>query len=355
MTVAIIGGSGFVGTRLAKRLLDAGHQVKIADKRQSHAYPALWMRCDVRNAAGVAGEFPESLTDSLSSPGEAQAAARAQPMHTLDEVITGCDAVVNLAAEHRDDVSPKSLYDEVNVQGARNVCAVCAKCGVKKIIFTSSVAVYGFAPVGTDEAGKIAPFNDYGRTKWLAEEEYRKWQKEDAVRSLVVIRPTVIFGEQNRGNVYNLLHQIASCRFPMVGKGRNKKSMNYVENVAAFIEFCLGLEAGEHLFNYCDEPAYDMNSLVLDVYKMLGKQKTHLLHWPYWLAHLGGLCFDLAAFVLHRKFAISSIRIKKFCQNTYFTSTRVPQTGFTAPVSLEEGLRRTIDYEFASKTTGHGA
>lgn len=125
---------------------------------QSHAYPALWTRCDVRNAVGEAGEFPESLTDSLSSLGEAQAAARAQPMHTLDELVIGCDVVVNLAAEHRDDVTPKSLYDEVNVQGAHNVCEVCAKYAVKKIIFTSSVAVYGFAPVGTDEAGKIAPF-----------------------------------------------------------------------------------------------------------------------------------------------------------------------------------------------------
>ena len=96
-----------------------------------------------------------------------------------------------------------------------------------------------------------------------------------------------------------------------------------------------------------------MNSLVLDVYKMLGKKKTHLLHWPYWLAHLGGLGFDLAAFVLHRKFAISSIRIKKFCQNTYFSSSRVPQTGFTAPIALDEGLRRTINYEFVNKTAGH--
>lgn len=96
----------------------------------------------------------------------------------------------------------------------------------------------------------------------------------------MIIRPTVIFGEQNRGNVYNLLRQIASGRFPMVGKGKNKKSMNYVENVAAFIEFCLNLEAGESLFNYFDEPAYDMNHLVLDVYKMLGKKRRTFCTGP---------------------------------------------------------------------------
>lgn len=63
--------------------------------------------------------------------------------------------------------------------------------------------------------------------------------------------------------------------------------MNYVENVAAFLEFCLNNGAGENLFNYCDQPAYDMNTLVFDVYKSLGKtKKTYIslavLAWLFW-------------------------------------------------------------------------
>ena len=107
--------------------------------------------------------------------------------------------------------------------------------------------------------------------------------------------------------------------------------MNYVENVAAFIQFCVendaklpcfeksfdGTLAGkQHLFNYCDEPAYDMNHLVLDVYRFLGKPKTHLVHFPYPLAYFGGKCFDLLAFIMHKKFTINSIRVKKFCKQT---------------------------------------
>lgn len=107
--------------------------------------------------------------------------------------------------------------------------------------------------------------------------------------------------------------------------------MNYVENVAAFIQFCIeneeklpcfekkydGTSTGkQHLFNYCDEPAYDMNHLVLDVYKHLGKQKKCLVHFSYSLAYLGGKCFDLLAFILHKKFAVNSIRVKKFCTQT---------------------------------------
>ncbi len=355
MTITIIGGSGFVGTRLTKRLLAGGHTVKIADKRKSVAYPELWLRCDVRNSGTETNEFPASLTDEAMAPGADDIAKKSQSMHSLAEVLKGSDVVINLAAEHRDDVTPKSLYDDVNVHGSENICNACSKLGIHKVIFTSSVAIYGFAPVGTDESGKIDYFNDYGRTKYLAEEKYREWLKKDAANSAVIIRPTVIFGEQNRGNVYNLLRQIAGGKFPMVGKGTNRKSMNYVENVAAFIEYELShdTDGGLHLYNYCDEPAYDMNHLVLDVYKYLGKPKTKLVHFPYWLAYFGGKCFDLLAFILHKKFAINSIRVKKFCQNTYFVGSNIKKTDFVPPVKLEDGLKATIEYEFVHKVEGH--
>ncbi len=322
MKIALIGGSGFVGTRLCKRLLDAGHEVRILDKNDSISYPKLRVEADVRDI--------ESLVKNLS----------------------GIELVVNLAAEHRDDVSPKSLYDDVNVTGAENVCTACKQVGIKKIIFTSSVAVYGFAPLGTDETGKINYFNDYGRTKWLAEGKYRNWLKESSDHSLTIIRPTVIFGEQNRGNVYNLLKQIASGLFPMVGNGKNIKSMAYVENVAAFIEYSLLNTAGEHLFNYIDKPDFDMNTLVKEIHKTLGKEKK-LFHWPYWLGMLGGYAFDLLAFVIRKKLPISSIRVKKFCSNSMFNAEQIKKTNFQAPASLKEGLEKTIRYEFIDKTDGH--
>jgi UDP-glucose 4-epimerase len=59
-----------------------------------------------------------------------------------------------------------NLYGDVNIIGAEYVCNVCTRFSIKNIIFTSSVAVYGFAPVGPDETGTINYFNDYRRTKW---------------------------------------------------------------------------------------------------------------------------------------------------------------------------------------------
>ena len=76
MNISIIGGSGFVGTRLVKRLLDAGYTVKIADKRKSVTYPDLWVRCDVRNSPAETNEYPESLTDAASAPGKDEEAKK---------------------------------------------------------------------------------------------------------------------------------------------------------------------------------------------------------------------------------------------------------------------------------------
>jgi len=116
------------------------------------------------------------------------------------------DCLIYLAAVHRDDVRPLSLYEEVNVKGTQNLCAVAEEKGIQRIIFASSVAVYGFAPPNTVEDGEIDPFNEYGRTKYAADKMLRDWQvKEPQLRSLTIIRQTVVLGPGNRGNIYNLL------------------------------------------------------------------------------------------------------------------------------------------------------
>ncbi|MDR1955422.1 MAG: UDP-N-acetylglucosamine 4-epimerase, partial [Treponema sp.] len=118
--------------------------------------------------------------------------------------------------------------------------------------------------------------------------------------------------------------------------------------IAAFIEYNLNNSPGEHLFNYIDKPDFDMNTLVAEVHRILGKPGK-LFHWPYWLGYFGSLCFDVLAKILHKKFPISAIRVKKFCANTMFESANVKTTDFKAPVSLIEGLERTIRYEFINR------
>lgn len=218
--------------------------------------------------------------------------------------------------------------------------------GINKIIFTSSVAIYGFAPANTGEDGKPDYFNDYGRTKYLAEQVYKKWQAEDPEnRTLVIVRPTVIFGEGNRGNVYNLFTQIAAKRFLMFGKGKNRKSMAYVENVAAFLEYSLNFKPGVHIYNYIDKPDLDMNSLVSTARGVLFGKKNVGIRLPKAVGIGLGHTADFVSKLFGKPLPVSCIRVKKFLGTPQFSSS-VAATGFIAPVDLEDAIDNTLRYEF---------
>ncbi len=315
MAIIIFGGSGFIGSRLSYLLDQSNKFFQIVDKSPSNLFPNRVVNADVR-----------------------------EPLEILFSCVP--DAFFNLAAEHRDDVLPLSLYDQVNIDGAKNVCHLAREKGVNKIIFTSSVAVYGFASPGTTEDGVIAPFNDYGRTKWEAELIYKKWQAEDPQkRTLVIVRPTVVFGEGNRGNVFNLLRQISSGKFVMVGDGLNRKSMAYVDNVAAFLEYSLSFHPGVHIYNYIDKPDFTMNALVSHVNKLLGRAAEIKFRLPFSIGILIGVSFDLVAKITTKKFSISAIRVKKFCANSVYESA-IESSGFIPPVPLMDAIEKTVRYEF---------
>lgn len=314
MRVALFGGMGFIGTRLARRLSEAGTEYRIYDIRANE------------------GDGDEVYIDVAK-------------LDTLNAA-TNADAIVNLAAVHRDDVRPLSKYDEVNVEGARNTCALAERLGINRIVFTSSVAIYGFAPPDTGEDGVVNYFNDYGRTKWLAEGVFKEWQSRDSEnRSLAIVRPTVVFGEGNRGNVYNLLKQIHSRRFVMFGGGENRKSMTYVENVAAFLQHALHFPPGVHVYNYIDKPDFTMNQLVEGARKTLFGKSGVGLRLPASFGIAIGYAADVASRLTGRALPVSSIRVRKFMGTTQFSST-ARSSGFVPPVSLEEGLHRTLTYEF---------
>lgn len=317
MRVAIIGGSGFVGTRLLERLRQQeGYSLKNIDKAPSELFK------EITHIANVLDE--EKITALLKDT----------------------DLVVLLAAEHRDDVTPVSLYYDVNVQGMRNTLKAMEANGVKRLVFTSSVAIYGLDKDNPDESFPADPFNHYGKSKWEAEQVLQEWYKTHQDWNINIVRPTVIFGERNRGNVYNLLHQIASGKFMMVGKGNNEKSMSYVGNVVAFIQFLIEqYREGYHVFNYVDKPDFTTKDLVALTSKTLGKHIPSI-QIPYALGMLGGYCFDVLAFITRKKLPISSVRVKKFCAVTKYDSTKMRDSEFVPPYTLEEGLSRMLKAEF---------
>lgn len=316
MNILITGGSGFIGTRLVDDLLKQDHNVIIFDKVLSEKYPELTVIGDVRD------------------------------LKSIENTSKGIDVLYNLAAEHADDVTPLSLYSDVNIGGAINVVKAAEANSINKIIFTSSVAIYGLNRGEPSEEYDAQPFNEYGRTKFEAEKIFRQWADSSHQTSLIILRPSVIFGENNRGNVYNLIKQISSGKFLMVGTGKNRKSMGYVGNISAFLaSFANTGTTDTNTYNFAGKPDLNSNEIVHIIKDELGLISA-TPSAPYWLGLVGGYAFDVLAKITGKKFPVSSIRIKKFTAETTVITDRLLQTSFKEPYTLEEGLRRMIHHEF---------
>ena len=175
--VAILGGAGFVGSRLGDRLVNKDIVFKKYD-------------IETKNDVNISSLDIEKV-------------------ETLNQ-LEGADTIINLAAVHRDDIRPLSRYDDVNVQGSVMFAKQRASMISIKLFLPALLQFTALHQLIRMNLGEPNYFNDYGRTKYLAEQVYKEWQAEDPEnRTLVIVRPTVIFGEGNRGNVFNLVK--ANC------------------------------------------------------------------------------------------------------------------------------------------------
>ena len=312
--ITVIGGSGFIGTHLCRLLASKDMEFEILDIAESKHFQKNFKFVDIRD------------------------------LNSLVSAISG-DVVVNLAAVHKDIVEDVNDYYKTNVDGAGNIINACNMKGIKQIVFTSSVAVYGAVKTDLFEKSQCSPTNDYGKSKLNAERIFRDWKSQDAENRLLIIRPTVVFGPGNKGNVYNLLKQIQSRRFIMVGGGTNKKSMAYVENLASFIQFCLDNKA-EGTINYVDKPDIDMKTLVSISQDKLGIKPRFNFAIPYKSALLIGSVINFLKKYFGLNTSLSKERFEKFCATTVFSSNSEIIKNFKPPFTLYEGLNLTIEGEF---------
>lgn len=260
----------------------------------------------------------------------------------LSQTIKNCNdvALIHLAAVHFDF---QKQYFETNVQGTKNVLEYVRKNNIKIFVFFSSVAIYGNSVKGKDENSTKNPINDYGKSKLKAEKIIKEWSKKNPGCRIIIIRPAVVFGENNFGNVYNLISQIKSRFYVIIGKGDNIKSIAYVKNVVDSVLFSIDNVKNKYfVYNYCDYPQITIELLshkVCDILKIKYPIKIPLI-----ISTLITLPVDFFEKILNRDLKFNSKRIKKFTNSTFFISDRIRNKGFLPNYNLNSSIKNTLDW-----------
>lgn len=176
MTSLVTGAAGFVGSAVVRELLAHGHTVRALVRPTS----------DRRNLEGLPVEIAlGDLTDRTS----------------LARAVAGCDALFHVAADYRMWVRhPQQMY-RTNVDGTRELLLAAAGAGVKRMVYTSSVATLGLKPDGTpaDEETPVSlsdMIGHYKRSKFLAEVEVTRLYQEQRL-PVVIVNPSTPVGPRD--------------------------------------------------------------------------------------------------------------------------------------------------------------
>jgi dihydroflavonol-4-reductase len=172
MRIFLTGATGFVGSHVARSLSAAGAELRLLTRKTSRTE-----HLEGLNAELVSGDLlqPENLRGAIS----------------------GCDALVHVAADYRLWVpDPKTMY-AANVEGTKALCRLARETGVGRVVYTSSVATMGFRSDGTvvDEETPVSIENmigHYKRSKYLAEQEAMAAARLG--QRVVILNPTTPIG-----------------------------------------------------------------------------------------------------------------------------------------------------------------
>lgn len=168
----VTGGAGFIGSHLADKLISLGHEVFIVDnlmlgKKEFVNKKAIFFKVDIRN------------------------------LKKLRKIFHGAEAVFHLAADPRLPISiedPLSTH-EINVTGTLNVLLAAKDAGVKKVIFSSSCAIYGDQSVPISETTVPSPLSPYGLHKLMGEQYCRLFYSLFGLRT-VCLRYFNVYGSR---------------------------------------------------------------------------------------------------------------------------------------------------------------
>ena len=326
-TVVLFGGAGFIGTHLAQYLLqtDAAETVVLVDRDE----PRRTVYTKVLDSALASGRAVYCKHDVRTPvpPGLLPADA---------------DLAFNLAAVHREPGHAESEYFETNLGGAENVCAWASAAGCQTLVFTSSISPYGPSEDRKTEASLPVPVTAYGSSKLAAENIHLAWQAaQPERRKLLILRPGVVFGPGEGGNVTRLIRSLIRGYFVYLGNRKTVKAAGYVKELCRVAMFGLDVlrntGAPTLLLNFTLDPPPTVEQMVNAVVKTVGRTQR-LWTLPPWVMLTLSYPMSVAESITGVELPINRVRVRKLIRSNNIWPEGLRSLGYKYHYTLESAF-----------------
>ncbi len=313
--VLLTGSSGFIGSRMEDLLINAGYQVRKLSHRQS----------DITSA-----QFAMDLaTDECS----------------LDlckdvELIIHLAGKAHALAETQQD---ENEYFQINTEGTRKLLEAAKQAGVQKFIDFSSVKAVGDCDQQPmDESIHTPADTPYGQSKYAAEQLVLHG---GYVPHPVVIRPSMVYGNTEKGNLPRMIQAIRRGVFPPLPETHNRRSMVHVDDVVqAAILAAEKPEAAGQIYIVTDGQAYSTRQIYDWIRSVLGKSQLNAAI-PMGLLTVLAKLGDCIGGVLGRRFPFDKDALDKLTGSAWYSSAKIQrELGFSPQHTLQSSLPDIVRY-----------
>ncbi|MDO8627649.1 MAG: NAD-dependent epimerase/dehydratase family protein [Candidatus Diapherotrites archaeon] len=294
MNILITGSTGLIGKELTKQLkAKQGHKIK---------------------------EFSKSLGQDILNKEDVQKA------------LSGVDAVVHLAALLDETLSLEELR-KVNVHGTENLLEECAKQKIERLIYLSSVAVYGSTGEISTEESKFSPETNYELSKAESEKLVQTYQE---LIPITILRPALVYGPTS---YWEEITKIAKKGFPIIGDGKNQIQLVNYKDVANAIVFCLEREEtiGE-TYNVAEKQIITYTELQKNLTEALGLEFKEK-HISVFMAQILTTINSIVSKISGKKTMMIPQNIPRIIKNRLYNVSKFEKAGWKAKHEFKTDLK----------------
>ncbi len=320
--ILVTGGNGLIGSAIAERLARKGEK----------------LRLQVRRRCAIGTLFPDLLANSSIEIVELDFALAREADYL--RLVAGCESVIHTAGlVHKPQSSPE-LYEILNRQATASLAQAARDSSVGTFVFLSSMAVYGAGPL--ESIAETAPLKAQGAYALSKAASEADLKSHPPCPRLIILRPSLVFGPGDRGNMISLIARIDSGRYFHIGGNRATKSLIFSLDAAAAVLACLEkVGEGCHTFNLSNRQATSVIALS-DVIAGVLQRRTPLPSLPEALLRAGA---SIAEAFLGRRSPLTCEQIDKLTTTTTCSvEALVAATGFEPASPLSEALKAEIDW-----------